>query len=96
MRSSPSPWPESAKFIAMYGSSLLNMYGPASPFVIVQTLEWRLDSSPKEVDPMYSVEARWSMKPGNRKESSGGAGGLRQGGEGQRAGDVHVHGELRR
>lgn len=57
-----------AQFIAKYGGLFLNMYGPASPFVIVQTLELAVGFiRPAEVDPnVFQVEARWSMKPGNR------------------------------
>ena len=46
------------------------MYGPASPFVIVQTLELAVGFiRPEQVDPnVFQVEARWSMKPGNRKK----------------------------
>lgn len=60
--------PNMAHFIARYGSLFLNMYGPASPFVILQTLEMAVGFiRPEEVDPnVFQVEARWSMKPGNR------------------------------
>src|SRR6185437_1058291 len=62
--------PNFAKFIAKYGGLFLNMYGPASPFVIVQTLELAVGFiRPQQVDPnVFQVEARWSMKPGNRKK----------------------------
>jgi quinol monooxygenase YgiN len=58
------------KFIAQNGALFLNMYGPASPFVIVQTLELAVGFiRPQEVDPnVFQVEARWSMKPGNREK----------------------------
>ncbi len=57
-----------AKFIASNGALFLNMYGSASPFVIVQTLELAVGFiRPEEVDPnVFQVEARWVMKPGNR------------------------------
>jgi hypothetical protein len=57
-----------AKFIAAYGGLFLNMYGPGSPFVIVQTLEFAVGFiRPEEVDPnVFQVEARWVGKPGNR------------------------------
>lgn len=59
-----------AKFIATYGSLLLNMYGATSPFVIVQTMELAVGFiRPEQVDPnVFQVEARWVMKPGNRKK----------------------------
>jgi len=62
--------PNLAKFIATYGSLFLNMYGPASPFVIIQTLELAVGFiRPEEVDPdVFQVEARWVMKPGNREK----------------------------
>jgi quinol monooxygenase YgiN len=60
--------PNLAHFIARYGSLFLNMYGSSSPFVVVQTLELAGGFiRPEEVDPnVFQVEARWSMKPGNR------------------------------
>lgn len=60
--------PNLANFIATYGSLFLNMYGPGSPFVIVQTMELAVGFiRPQEADPnVFQVEARWSMKPGNR------------------------------
>jgi quinol monooxygenase YgiN len=60
--------PNLAKFIATYGKRFLNMYGPTSPFVILQTLELAVGFiRPEEVDPnVFQVEARWSMKPGNQ------------------------------
>lgn len=56
-------------FIANYGALFLNMYGPTAPHVIVQTLELAVGFiRPEEVDPnVFQVEARWSMKPGNRE-----------------------------
>ncbi len=62
--------PNLAKFIADYGSLFLNMYGPTSPFVILQTLELAVGFiRPDEVDPtVFQVEARWVMKPGNREK----------------------------
>jgi quinol monooxygenase YgiN len=62
--------PNLANFIATYGNLFLNMYGPSSPFIIVQTLELAVGFiRPEEVDPnVFQVEARWSMKPGNRKK----------------------------
>lgn len=56
------------KFTATYGSLFLNMYGNTSPFVIVQTMELAVGFiRPEETDPnVFQVEARWSMKPGNR------------------------------
>ncbi|MDT7732826.1 MAG: hypothetical protein QOK45_3149 [Mycobacterium sp.] len=62
--------PNLAKFIADYGSLFLNMYGPTSPFVMVQTLELAVGFiRPEEVDPtVFQVEARWVMKPGNREK----------------------------
>src|SRR5260221_1286126 len=62
--------PNLAKFIATYGSLFLNMYGPTSPFVIVQTLELAVGFiRPEEVDPnVFQVEARWVMKPGKREK----------------------------
>ncbi|MEK6371162.1 MAG: antibiotic biosynthesis monooxygenase [Acidobacteriota bacterium] len=61
--------PNLRNFITNYGSLFLNMYGPTSPFVIVQTLELAVGFiRPEEVDPnVFQVEARWVMKPGNRK-----------------------------
>src|SRR6185437_1795160 len=58
------------KFIAKYGSLFLNMYGPTSPFVIVQALELAVGFiRHQQVDPnVFQVEARWVMKPGNRKK----------------------------
>jgi quinol monooxygenase YgiN len=60
--------PNLAEFIAQNGGLFLNMYGAASPFVIVQTLEMAVGFiRPEEADPnVFQVEARWSMKPGNR------------------------------
>ncbi len=57
-----------AEFVAKHGSLFLNMYGTTSPFVIVQTLELAVGFiRPEQVDPnVFQVEARWSMKPGNR------------------------------
>jgi quinol monooxygenase YgiN len=62
--------PVLGKFIAKYGSLFLNMYGPQSPFVILQTLELAVGFiRPEEVDPnVFQVEARWVMKPGNREK----------------------------
>jgi quinol monooxygenase YgiN len=62
--------PNLTKFIAKYGSLFLNMYGPTSPFVIVQALELAVGFiRPQQVDPnVFQVEARWVMKPGNRKK----------------------------
>lgn len=62
--------PNLAGFIANSGSLFLNMYGPTSPFVIVQTMELAVGFiRPEEVDPnVFQVEARWSMKPGNREK----------------------------
>jgi quinol monooxygenase YgiN len=62
--------PNLKKFIAKYGSLFLNMYGPTSPFVIVQALELAVGFiRPQQVDPnVFQVEARWVMKPGNRKK----------------------------
>lgn len=62
--------PNMAKFIADYGSLFLNMYGPASPFVILQTMELAVGFiRPEQVDPnVFQVEARWVMKPGNQKK----------------------------
>src|SRR5260221_5458353 len=62
--------PNLAKFITTYGSLFLNMSGPTSPFVIVQALDLAVGFiRPEEVDPnVFQVEARWSMKPGNRKK----------------------------
>lgn len=59
-----------AEFIAQYGALFLNMYGATSPFVIVQTLELAVGFiRPEQVDPnVFQVEARWSMKPGNREK----------------------------
>jgi quinol monooxygenase YgiN len=61
--------PTLAKFIADYGTLFLNMYGPTSPFVIVQTMELAVGFiRPEEVDPnVFQVIARWSAKPGNRQ-----------------------------
>ena len=60
--------PNMTKFIADYGPLFLNMYGPTSPFVILQTYELAVGFiRPEEVDPnVFQVEARWVMKPGNR------------------------------
>lgn len=57
-----------AEFIANNGALFLNMYGPTSPWVMVQTLELAVGFiRPQEVDPnVFQVEARWVMKPGNR------------------------------
>jgi hypothetical protein len=46
------------------------MYGPTSPFVIIQALELAVGFiRPQQVDPnVFQVEARWSMKPDNRKK----------------------------
>ena len=62
--------PVLAKFIATYGALFLNMYGSTSPFVILQTMELAVGFiRPEEVDPnVFQVEARWVMKPGNRKK----------------------------
>jgi quinol monooxygenase YgiN len=62
--------PNLKKFITQYGDLFLNMYGPTSPFVIVQTLELAVGFiRPEEVDPnVFQVEARWVMKPGNREK----------------------------
>jgi quinol monooxygenase YgiN len=62
--------PNLAKFIAQNGSLFLNMYGPTSPFVIMQTMELAVGFiRPEEVDPnVFQVEARWVMKPGKREE----------------------------
>ena len=58
------------RFIADYGALFLNMYGPTSPFMILQTYELQVGFiRPEEVDPnVFQVEARWVMKPGNRKK----------------------------
>jgi quinol monooxygenase YgiN len=65
-----SSGPNLRNFVAKYGSLFLNMYGPTSPFVIVQALELAVGFiRPQQVDPnVFQVEARWSMKPGNRKK----------------------------
>jgi quinol monooxygenase YgiN len=62
--------PNMTKFIADYGSLFLNMYGPTSPFVILQTYELQVGFiRPEEVDPnVFQVEARWIMKPGSAKK----------------------------
>jgi quinol monooxygenase YgiN len=62
--------PIMTKFIADNGALFLNMYGPASPFVIIQTYELAVGFiRPEEVDPnVFQVEARWVMKPGNREK----------------------------
>jgi quinol monooxygenase YgiN len=62
--------PNMAKFIAQHGSLFLNMYGPTSPFIIMQTLELAVGFiRPEELDPnVFQVEARWVMKPGNREK----------------------------
>lgn len=59
-----------AKFIAANGGLFLNMYGSTAPFAIVQTMELAVGFiRPQQVDPnVFQVEARWSMKPGNRKK----------------------------
>jgi len=59
-----------AEFIAQNGGLFLNMYGAASPWVVVQTLELAVGFiRPAEVDPnVFQVEARWCMKPGNRQK----------------------------
>jgi quinol monooxygenase YgiN len=58
------------KFIAEHGGLFLNMYGPASPWVVVQTMELAVGFiRPEQVDPnVFQVEARWSMKAGNRQK----------------------------
>lgn len=60
--------PNLAAFIANHGGLFLNMYGPAAPWVSVQTLELAVGFiRPAQVDPhVFQVEARWTMKPGNR------------------------------
>lgn len=57
-----------ANFIKTNGSLFLSMYGPTTPFVIVQTMELAVGFiRPEEADPnVFQVEARWVMKPGNR------------------------------
>lgn len=62
--------PSLTNFIATYGALFLNMYGPTSPFVIVQTMELAIGFiRPEEVDSsVFQVEARWVMKPGNREK----------------------------
>jgi len=59
-----------ANFIKTYGALFLNMYGATTPFVIVQTMEMAVGFiRPEQVDPnVFQVEARWVMKPGNRKK----------------------------
>lgn len=62
--------PNLANFVATYGALFLNMYGPTSPFVILQTMELAVGFiRPEEVDPnVFQVEARWVMKPGHREK----------------------------
>jgi quinol monooxygenase YgiN len=62
--------PNLANFIATYGGLFLNMYGPTSPFIILQAMELAIGFiRPEEVDgDVFQVEARWVMKPGNREK----------------------------
>jgi quinol monooxygenase YgiN len=57
-----------AKFLADHSNLFLTMYGP--PFIVLQTMELAVGFiRPEEVDPnVFQVEARWTMKPGNRKK----------------------------
>lgn len=58
------------QFVAEHGALFLNMYGPETPFVIVQALELTDGFiRPQSAEPdVYQVEARWMMKPGRREE----------------------------
>jgi hypothetical protein len=57
-------------FIAKNGALFLNMYGPTSPWVIVQAMELAVGFiRPEAAAPtVFQVEARWSMKPGTDRE----------------------------
>jgi quinol monooxygenase YgiN len=54
-------------FITKYGELFLNMYGTTSPFVVSQGLETAAGFiRPAAAEPaLYTVIARWSIKPGN-------------------------------
>lgn len=62
--------PIMAEFFAKNGDCFLNMYGPAVPWIMVQTLEMIDGFIRPEADTMtaWQVEARWVMKPGCRDQ----------------------------